>query len=237
MTTPPEHIFLTHSVAHFLISIEGGTYIITSSSSSPPPLLFPSLSLFLSPCPLVSVQNNLIPGEDLSGGWEKEMCVEVVGVVGVRGEEREGDNTAQHNIPQPLHYFLTGFGPITRRTEIMCADRSLLLWNHYGVCAPANLFVAPQRSSSTAVRGAGTANREKEGRLTAPQLGWMKTDKVNRRGGTMGGVQKTSCKKCRTKNTLLHGRNNERQGYLQPLNAERWNKKINPSHKLWRVEG
>lgn len=95
MTTPPEHIFLTHSVTHFLISIEGWhlhNHIIKPQPT--PPLLSPFsplLPLFL-PVPLVSVQNNLIPGEDLSGGWEKEMC---------GGEEEEEEGHWDNVTPPP----------------------------------------------------------------------------------------------------------------------------------------
>lgn len=72
--TLPAYTFfsLIHSHTHFLISIEGWplhNHVISSS----PPL---HISFFLS-IPFVSVHNNLIPGEDLSEGWVKEMCVQM----------------------------------------------------------------------------------------------------------------------------------------------------------------
>lgn len=204
VTTPSEHIFLTHSVVHFLISIEGWhlhNHII-KLQPTPPPISSPLTPSFFLPLPLVSVQNNLIPGEDLSGGWEKELCVEV-------GDEGRGTGATQHNTPHQLHYFLTGLAPITSRTEIMCADSSPLLWKHYAVCEAANLFAAPQRSSSTAVHGEGTANRERS-QANCTTAGMNETEKVCRRGGTMGGVQKLFCSYCWTQATLL---NDRRQGY------------------------
>lgn len=96
-TLPPPNTFFSfiQSHTHFLVSIEGWhlhNHIIKLEPTTP---LVSSPSLFL-PVPLVSVQNNLIPGEDLSGGWERERDVWRGG--GKEGKERRGGEgyTTQH---------------------------------------------------------------------------------------------------------------------------------------------